>query len=247
MENRVKKLLRYFSRTELTLWMSSVALIAVSFDVFDRENYLTLCASLIGATSLIFNAKGNPIGQALTIIFSILYGIISYTFAYYGEMITYLGMTMPMAIFALISWLRNPYKGNRAQVKVNSLKAKEILLMLAAAALITLAFYFILKACGTANMIPSTISVTTSFIAVYLTFRRSPLYALGYAANDIVLIVLWILATIEDMTYLSVVICFAMFLINDIYGFVNWRKMRKKQATDATGSVTERTADTPEG
>ena len=138
-----------------------------------------------------------------------------------------------MAIFALISWLRNPYKGNRAQVKVNSLKAKEILLMLAAAALITLAFYFILKACGTANMIPSTISVTTSFIAVYLTFRRSPLYALGYAANDIVLIVLWILATIEDMTYLSVVICFAMFLINDIYGFVNWRKMRKKQATDS--------------
>lgn len=246
MENRVKKLLRYFSRTEWTLWMSSVALIAVSFAVFDRENYLTLCSSLIGATSLIFNAKGNPIGQALTIIFSILYGIISYTFEYYGEMITYLGMTMPMAIFALISWLRNPYKGNRAQVKVNSLKAKEILLMLAAAALITLAFYFILKACGTANMIPSTISVTTSFIAVYLTFRRSPLYALGYAANDIVLIVLWILATIEDMTYLSVVICFAMFLVNDIYGFVNWRKMRKKQATDATGPVTERTADTPE-
>ena len=246
MENRVKKLLRYFSRTEWTLWMSSVALIAISFAVFDRENYLTLCASLIGATSLIFNAKGNPIGQALTIIFSILYGIISYTFAYYGEMITYLGMTMPMAIFALISWLRNPYKGNRAQVKVNSLKAKEILLMLAAAALITLAFYFILKACGTANMIPSTISVTTSFIAVYLTFRRSPLYALGYAANDIVLIVLWILATIEDMTYLSVVICFTMFLINDIYGFVNWRKMRKKQATEAAGSVTERTADTPE-
>ena len=233
MENRVKKLLRYFSRTEWTLWMSSVALIAVSFAVFDRESHLTLCASLIGATSLIFNAKGNPIGQALTIIFSILYGIISYTFAYYGEMITYLGMTMPMAIFALISWLRNPYKGNRAQVKVNSLKAKEILLMLAAAALITLAFYFILKACGTANTIPSTISVTTSFIAVYLTFRRSPLYALGYAANDIVLIVLWILATIEDMTYLSVVICFAMFLINDIYGFVNWRKMRKKQATDS--------------
>ena len=246
MENRVKKLLRYFSGTEWTLWMSSVALITVSFAVFDRENYLTLCASLIGATSLIFNAKGNPIGQALTIIFSILYGIISYTFAYYGEMITYLGMTMPMAIFALISWLRNPYKGNRAQVKVNSLKTKEILLMLAAAALITLAFYFILKACGTANMIPSTISVTTSFIAVYLTFRRSPLYALGYAANDIVLIVLWILAAIEDMTYLSVVICFAMFLVNDIYGFVNWRKMRKKQATDAAGPVTERTADTPE-
>ena len=87
-------------------------MIIISFVIFDRENYLTLSASLIGATSLIFNAKGNPFGQLLMVVFSILYGIISFSFAYYGEMITYLGMTMPMAVFALISWLRNPYKGN---------------------------------------------------------------------------------------------------------------------------------------
>ena len=39
---------------------------------------MTLAASLIGTTSLIFNAKGNPIGQALMIVFSLLYGVISY-------------------------------------------------------------------------------------------------------------------------------------------------------------------------
>lgn len=76
-------------------------------------------ASLVGVTSLIFNAKGNPFGQFLMVVFSLLYGIISFTFAYYGEMITYLGMTMPMAIFALISWLKNPYNGNKSEVKVN--------------------------------------------------------------------------------------------------------------------------------
>ena len=226
----MKKFFSYFSPAEYALWGSSVLLIALSFALFDRANYLTLCASLIGATSLIFNAKGNPIGQALTVVFSILYGIISYTFSYYGEMITYLGMTMPMAVFALVAWLKNPYKGNRAQVTVNRLKGKEILLMFAAAAAITAAFCFILDAFDTANLVPSTISVTTSFLAVYLTFRRSPLYALAYAANDVVLIVLWILATLEDFSYLSVVICFVMFLANDIYGFVNWTRMRRKQA-----------------
>lgn len=89
-----RKLLRYFSRAERLLWGLSVVFIGA----FDRENYLTLAASLIGVTSLIFNAKGNPIGQVLMVIFSLLYGIISYTFAYYGEMVTYLGMTMPMAV-----------------------------------------------------------------------------------------------------------------------------------------------------
>lgn len=39
--------------------------IIISFCVFDRINYMTLCASLIGVTSLIFNAKGNPFGQLL--------------------------------------------------------------------------------------------------------------------------------------------------------------------------------------
>lgn len=98
-------------------------------------------------------------------------------------------------------------------------------------AAVTAGFYFILRALGTANLLPSTISVTTSFLAVYLTFRRSPLYALGYAANDVVLIILWLLAARSDKGYLSVVVCFAVFLVNDIYGFLNWRRMEKKQAS----------------
>ena len=219
----------YFSKGELLLWFSSLFLIVVSFCVFDRVNYLTLAASLIGATSLIFNAKGYPFGQVLMIIFSIFYGFISYTFSYYGEMITYLGMTAPMAAFALVSWLKNPYKGNRAEVKVNRIARAEIAFMIVLAAVVTAAFAFILGALGTANLFFSTLSVTTSFIAVYLTFRRSPFFALAYAANDIVLIVMWIMAVSADASYISVVVCFAMFLVNDIYGFISWLKMEKRQ------------------
>lgn len=115
----LKDLINYFSRNEIILWFSSVLVIIVSFCIFDRENYLTLIASLVGVTSLIFNAKGNPFGQFLMIIFSLLYGIISFT--YYGEMITYVGMTMPMAAFTLISWMKNPYNGNKSEVKVNTI------------------------------------------------------------------------------------------------------------------------------
>lgn len=223
----------YFTKGEIALWCISVVLIVVFFFVFDREKYLTLAASLVGVTSLIFNAKGNPFGQFLMVIFSILYGIISYTFAYYGEMITYLGMTAPMAVFALVSWLRNPYNGNKAEVKVNQLKFKEIIFMILLTIIVTFIFYYVLAAFHAANLIPSTISVTTSFLAVYLTFRRSAFYALGYAANDIVLIILWILAALSDISYLSVVICFIMFLVNDIYGFINWSKMQKRQELNA--------------
>lgn len=226
----MKKLFAYFSKAELGLWSASVAFIVMSFCIFDRESYLTLAASLVGVSSLIFNANGNPIGQALMIAFSLLYGIISYTFSYYGEMITYLGMTMPMAIFALVAWLKNPYNGNRSEVKVNSLHKAEIIFMWLLSAAVTAGFYFILKFFNTANIIPSTVSVTTSFLAVYLTFRRCPSFALAYAANDVVLIVLWTLASLSDTRYISVVVCFIAFLFNDIYGYVNWQRMKKTQS-----------------
>jgi len=220
---KIEELRRYFTKGERALWFGSVFVIIAAFYFFDRSNYFTLFASLLGVTSLIFNAKGNPFGQLLMILFSLLYGIISFTFSYYGEMLTYVGMTMPMAVFALISWLKNPFNGNRMEVSVNHLARTEWRFMYLAAILVTALFYFILGYFQTANLVPSTLSVTTSFIAVYLTYKRSPYYALGYAANDIVLIVLWILAARQNTSYLSVVVCFTAFLVNDIYGFINCR------------------------
>ena len=240
---KIKACISSFSRGEILLWLFTVSFIVGSFLIFDRESYYTLAASLVCATSLIFCAKGNPIGQALMIIFSVLYGIISFSCAYYGEMITYLGMTAPMALLSLVSWLKNPYKGNRAEVKVGAVGARECVFMLILAAIVTAAFYFILDFFNTANIIFSTVSVTTSFIAVYLTFRRSPYFALAYAANDAVLITMWIWATLRERAYLSVVICFMAFLANDIYGFVNWRRMYKRQTSD-TALTSHRTFPT---
>ncbi len=229
MANSAKKF--YFSLTECLLWLLSVSMILISFFLFQADDILTLIASLIGVSSLILIAKGNPIGQLLTILFSIFYGIISFSFAYYGEMLTYLCMTAPMALLALITWLKHPFEGDRAEVEIVRLTKKDILPMILLTAAVTGIFYFILKALGTANLAPSTISVTTSFLAVYLTYKRSPYYALAYAANDIVLIVLWTLASFENRSYISVVVCFAAFFLNDLYGFANWRHLQKKQNT----------------
>ena len=228
----MKKLLNYFTLPERILWTVSVLAITVSFILARGTGYLSLAASLIGVTALIFNAKANPAGQALMVVFSVLYGIISYSFRYYGEMITYLGMSMPMALFSFITWLRHPFGGKKSEIEIITLKRTEHAFMWVLTAAVTAVFYFILKAMGTANLIPSTVSVTTSFAAVYFSARRSPYYAIAYAANDIVLLVLWIMASFTDRSYISVVVCFAAFLANDIYGYLNWRKIAARQQNE---------------
>lgn len=228
---RIRNPFKSLNRTERVIWSISVLLVTLSY-VLGGEGIMSFIASLIGVTALIFVSKGDVFGQEMVVIFSLLYAIISYGFGYYGEMITYLGMTAPTAVLSVISWLKNPYKEGKSEVKVAVLNLKTAVMLFLLSLIVTFVFYFILKYFNTTNLFFSSVSIFTSFLAGSLTFLRSPYYAVAYAANDIVLIVLWILAALEDSSYLPMVICFAAFLLNDLYGFVNWRKIQARQSIE---------------
>ena len=184
----------------------------------------------MGVTSLILAAKGNVWAQFLMILFSVLYGAISFRFRYCGEMMTYLGMSLPMAVWLAVTWLKNPSAGNGSEVAVRRLEKRQALLVAGGlSVLVTGAFYFVLRWFRTPNLAFSTVSVTTSFLAAALAMLRSSYYALGCAANDLVLIVLWSLAAMKDPAYAPVVVNFAIFFLNDLYGFVSWRKRERLQ------------------
>ncbi|MBQ7347124.1 MAG: nicotinamide mononucleotide transporter [Clostridia bacterium] len=220
---------RHLTKFEWSLWGVSLAVVTVSFFVGGSGGLLSLCASLLGVTALIFVAKGDVTGQFLSVLFAVLYAIVSWEQRYYGEMITYLCMSAPAAVFSIVSWLRHPYGKDHSEVRIARMTVGKTFLLFGATALVTLVFYWILKWLGNAELIVSTLSVTTSFLAASLLFLRSPYYALAYTANDVVLIVLWVVASFQDLSYLSMVACFLMFLFNDLYGFFNWLRMRKKQ------------------
>lgn len=219
MSNPIKSL----TKKEWILWMGSLAIVILSNLLSTDIDVLTLVSACVGITSLIFAAKGNVWAQILMVIFSILYGLISWQFRYWGEMITYIGMTMPMAVWSTITWIKNPSESGQ-EVAIQKLTRKHVEGIAAAGVIVTAVFYMILKALDTPNILFSTISITTSFLAASLTMLRSSYYALGYASNDIILIVMWVLASIENPAYIPVVVNFIIFFFNDMYGFVSWKR-----------------------
>ncbi|MCM1529915.1 MAG: nicotinamide riboside transporter PnuC [Alistipes sp.] len=225
MNNPIKNL----SGKEWLLWIGSLIIVVISNILSRDADLLTLAAAIVGVTSLVFAAIGNVWAQLLMIIFSILYGIISYRFRYWGEMITYLGMTLPMAVWSMITWLRNPSNENGSEVEIRRLSGGHTILLAVFTIIVTIVFYLILHSLNTPNIVFSTISVATSFLAAALTMLRSSYYALGYAANDIVLIILWILASLENPAYIPVIVNFVIFFFNDMYGFISWRKRELRQ------------------
>lgn len=235
----MKNPLASFKKREIFIWVLSVVIITASFFIGEDKNYVSLAASLIGATALIFNAKGDFIGQFFMIAFAILYAIVSYTEAYYGEMITYLGMTLPSGVISAIIWIKNTSDKSKREVKIHRVSARGHVIIFLLTIVVTGAFYFILGALNTNNLIVSTISVATSFLASTYTFLRSPYFGLAYAANDVVLIVLWSMSVAEDLSYLPMLMCFVAFFFNDVYSFINWLRMKKAQTESAPAAVSE--------
>lgn len=225
----MNNLIKNLTMKEWIIWVGSLAVVIGSNIIPGDLDWLTLVAALVGVTSLFLAAKGNVWAQVLMIVFSILYGIISWRFHYWGEMITYLGMSMPMAIWSTITWARNSSEENGNEVAIQKLNWKHAIVLIFLCVIVTGGFYYILWVLDTPNILFSTISIATSFLAASLTMLRSPYYALGYASNDIVLIILWILASLDNLAYIPVVVNFIIFFINDMYGFISWKKRERNQ------------------
>lgn len=219
-----------FTKKEWCLWIFSMVLVAASNFLSKDAGILTLAAALVGVTSLVSGATGNVWGQILMVVFSVLYGIISFQYSYWGEMVTYLGMTLPMSAGAVYTWLIHPSEGNAATVKIHKLTIREKIVLVPLTAAVTALFYFILKFFGTPNLFFGVLSITTSFLAAAMTLLRSSYYEFWYSWNDLILIVLWVLASMEEPMYIPVVVNFAIFFVNDLYGFFSWRKREKLQA-----------------
>lgn len=49
-------------------------------------------------------------------------------------------------------------------------------------------------------------------------------WCLWLVSLAVVLIVLWVMASMENPAYNPVAVNFAIFLLNDLYGFISWKK-----------------------
>jgi len=210
----------------------SVVAIICCFIFSSDKDYLSLASSILGVVTVVFTSKGLLLAPILSVVYSIVYTIISVGQRYYGEAIIYMLIMIPMQVITIVGWFRNK-KTDSDVVEVGKVSKKEYLILSGVTVVMTFAFYFLLKVLNTAQLVVSTISLITSALATYLVFRRSSNYALFYILNDIILIVLWTIALVAQGTsLLPVVVSFYVFFINDVYGFIRWKRQEKLQVKE---------------
>ena len=219
----MKKYLKSWNKFEITLLILSVVLI-LGLGIYLKCGFLATIVPFIGFFSALNQAKGHVVGQIVGVLLAILYSIMSYNNQYYGEVIVYLIVILPLYISGIYTWLKNKDKKSE-KVKQNILEKKEWYSLLFVNILLFVGLYFLLKYFNTSNLLVSTISMNINLTATYLLVRRSRYSFLFYLINAFILLILWGLPVLNgNILLLPMVFDAVLLLINNLYGLHSWSK-----------------------
>lgn len=221
----MKNYLKSWNKFEITLLVLSIILI-IGLGIYLDCGLLATIVPFIGFFSALNQAKGHVIGQIVGILLAILYSIMSYNNKYYGEVIIYLLVILPLYISGTYTWLKNRNKKSE-KVKQNTLKKKEWYILLIVNLILFIGLYFLLKYFNTNNLLVSTISMNINLTATYLLVRRSRYSFLFYLINAFILLILWGLPVLDgNIILLPMAFDAILLLINNIYGLHSWSKSK---------------------
>ena len=222
------KIFKDWTNFEKVLLFGSILIVGITGIVF-KSDLLTVSCSLVGIVTALLLAKGKNLGQVFGLLITILYSIVSFKNKYYGEVLIYALLMLPMYIIGIITWINHKNEKTNS-VEINSIKKKEWVIVSCVFILVFVGIYFLLKYFNTNELIVSTISVLASLFAVYLQIRRSKYSFSFYILNDIILIFLWGIPVIHgNYVLFPMLLNPTINLINDIYGFYNWKKTENIQ------------------
>ena len=222
------KLFKDWTNFEKILLFGSIIIVSIVGVCF-KSDLLTISCSIVGIITALLLAKGKNLGQVFGLLITVLYSIVSFKNKYYGEVLIYTLLMLPMYIIGIITWIKHKNKKTNS-VEINSIKRKEWIIVSIIFILVFIGIYYLLKTFNTSELLVSTISVLASLFAIYLQVRRSKYSFSFYLINDVVLMFLWGIPVIHG-SYILIPMLLnpTINFINDAYGFYNWKKTEKIQ------------------
>lgn len=219
-------------------YLLSISLtIIIILTILTKSDWLVTICSISGVIMTLLLAKGKVSGQIIGIATITLYTILALFQKYYGEIIIYIGIMLPLRIVGIILWLKHQNKKDDA-ITIRKLDKKEWIWTLFLLVITTFGFYFLLKAFNINQLIISTISAATGVFASYFLAIRNKHGFTFFIINDLIRFVLWIIPSIKgNWSLLPIAITCLIYFVNDSYGLYNWQKIEKEQEVTASNAI----------
>ncbi len=222
------KVLKDWTKIEKYLLFSSIILVSLVGIIFEAKLTTTI-SSIGGILTALLLAKGKNLGQVFGVISAFLYSFVSFKNKFYGEVIIYMCIMLPMYLIGILSWIKHQSKKTNT-IQINNIKLKEWIIISIICIIAFIGIYWLLKIFDTKELFISSLSVVSSLFAIYLGIRRSKYSFYFYIMNDFILIMLWGLPVLSGtVSLIPMVFNPIINFINDSYGIYNWNKLEKIQ------------------
>lgn len=229
MVNSVKK---YFEEWNLweVIWLLSFTVIILTLSILWKDTWYGTVASLTGIWCVVLTAKGKISNYYFGIVNVILYAVVAYQSKFYGEVMLNILYFLPMTIGAIFLWKKHKVSEDRPDdVRIITLEWKERILWFVGSVFAILGYTYLLYVLK--GNLPWVDSITTvaSIVAMIILARRAIEQWILWIFVDILTVVMWVIAIKQGAGDITVLIMWIAYLINAVYGYMNWLKLLKEQ------------------
>jgi nicotinamide mononucleotide transporter len=214
-------------------WLFTFTVVNIYLFFAWSDSLIGLVSSISGMLCVVLVAKGKIANYYFGIVQTLTYAYIAYGYGLYGEVMLNALFYFPIQFIGIYLWKKNKtdqvVKGE--DVKVKSLTKTGWLYTVLSILILTAAYGFFLKYLGGKFVWNDAATNVLSIAAQILMLKRFAEQWLLWIAVNVLSITLWLSALIsQGGNDFSMLVMWSAFLVNSIYGYVNWRKLYQKQS-----------------
>ena len=211
------------------LFISTITMIGLS--IVWKDSPIALISGVTGIIGVVLCAKGKISTYFYATINVALYAWICFQNGLYGEVMLNAFYFIPMNIVGFMLW--NKKKDDDGNVEAKALTKKQLIILSVGLFVAIVLYYQLLKSLGGNLQLIDSITTVTSVMALLLQVLRYKEQWLIWILVNLVSIVMWVMLLNTSEGSISMIVMWAAYLINSIYGYINWKKLNKKSELSA--------------
>jgi nicotinamide mononucleotide transporter len=214
-------------------WLAIFTMVNIYLFFAWEDSLIGLISSISGMLCVVLVAKGKISNYYFGIVQTATYAYIAYGYGLYGEAMLNGLFYFPVQFIGIYLWSKNKTEqGVKGEdITVKSLTKSGWVIAMVTVTIVTIAYGFFLKYLGGNNVWTDSATNVLSVTAQILMLKRFAEQWLLWIAVNVLSIFLWMTALIsQGGNDFSMLVMWSAFLVNSIYGYINWSKLYIKQS-----------------
>lgn len=220
-------------------WLIVSTLVLFGVELYFQDSLIGTVATLTGILNVVLVAKGSMINYAFGIVNTVLYTIIAYKAGYGGDFVTFLFYYIPLQFVGIYAW-RNHVEEDTNLDDVKKMTVGQLVISVVILIVGTYLTMLLLPTITAIfnmpiNQLPF-VDAFTTFAGIYagiLMLKRYQEQWYIWIFVNIGSVIMWVTLIGSDESAVAMVVMWAAYLVNALYGAYNWRKMEATQSKQA--------------